>query len=83
MQRKYIHQLQACGFMGPYLTRRVAQAAWESSASVCSSSATSHEVCGLSGRVLLDAHADEQRRIQAEARVHFFWLRFLCASKEK
>jgi hypothetical protein len=31
----------------------------------------------------LDAHVDEQRREKAEARVHFFWLHFLCASKEK
>jgi hypothetical protein len=29
------------------------------------------------------AYFDEQRRKQAEARVHFFWLHFLCASKEK
>jgi hypothetical protein len=31
----------------------------------------------------LDAHFDEQRREKADARVHFFWLRFLWASKEK
>jgi hypothetical protein len=29
------------------------------------------------------AYFDEQRRKQADARVHFFWLRFLWASKEK
>jgi hypothetical protein len=70
-------------FTGPYLTRRVAQSAWEFSASVCLSSATSHGMCGLSGRVSLAAHVDEQHREKAEARVHFFWLRFLWASKEK
>jgi hypothetical protein len=29
------------------------------------------------------AYFGEQRRKQAEARVHFFWLLLLCASKEK
>jgi len=70
-------------FSGPYLPRRVAQSAWEFSAIGCSSSATSHEVCGLLGRVSMDAHDDEQRRIKAEARVHFFWLLILWANKEK
>ncbi len=31
----------------------------------------------------MDAHFDEQRRNQAEAGVHFFWLLILWASKEK
>jgi len=71
------------GFLGPYLTRRVAQSAWEYSASGCPSSAVACVLCKPLGRVSLDAHADEQRRNQAEARVHFFWLLILWASKEK
>jgi len=62
---------QSHGVRGPHLTRRVAQAKWGLSAIGCLSSATSHEVCGLSGRVSMDAHFDEQRRNQAEAGVHF------------
>jgi len=69
--------------MGPHLPRRVAQAKWVYSAIGCPSSATSHALCGLSGRVSMDARFDEQRRNQAEAGVHFFWLLILCASKEK
>jgi hypothetical protein len=70
-------------FTGPYLTRRVAQSVWEFSASVCSSSATSHVVCGLSGRVSLAAHVDEQRRKQAEARVSCSLPSFLWTSIRK
>ena len=67
--QKNLTKGKTCDFMGPYLPRRVAQSAWEVSAIACLSSATSHEVCGLLGRVSMDAHADEQRRSQAEARV--------------
>ena len=68
---------------GPYLTRRVAQSAWEVSASVCSSSATSHGVCGLSGRVSLAAHVDEQHREQAEARVPFLLVTYSLGKQRK
>jgi len=74
---------KACGFMGPYLTRRVAQSAWELSAIACLSSATSHVLCGLSGRVSMDAHGDEQRREQAEARVSCSLPSFLWTSIRK
>jgi hypothetical protein len=70
-------------FRVPYLTRRVAQSAWESSASVCSSSAVACGVCKPLGRVSLDAHVDEQRREKAEARVPFLLVPFLWARKEK
>jgi hypothetical protein len=70
-------------FTGPYLTRRVAQLAWESSASVCLSSAASHVLCGLSGRVSLAAHVDEQRRRKAEARVSCSLPSFLWTSIRK
>ena len=63
--------MKACVLMGPYLTRRVAQSAWELSASVCLSSAVACDFCKPLGRVSLDAHVDEQRREQAEARVPF------------
>jgi hypothetical protein len=70
-------------FRVPYLTRRVAQSAWEGSASVCLSSAVACAVCKPLGRVSLDAHADEQRREKAEARVPFLLVPFLWARKEK
>jgi hypothetical protein len=70
-------------FWVPYLTRRVAQSAWEGSASVCSSSAVAYVVCKPLGRVSLDAHVDEQRRKQADARVPFLLVSFLWARKEK
>jgi len=73
----------AHSFSGPYLPRRVAQSAWEYSASGCPSSAVACVLCKPLGRVSLDARDDEQRRKQAEARVHFFWLLILWASKEK
>jgi hypothetical protein len=74
---------QSHGVRGPHLPRRVAQAKWVVSAIGCLCSATSHVLCGLSGRVSMDAHFAEQRRNQAEAGVHFFWLLILWASKEK
>ena len=69
-------------FSGPYLPRRVAQSAWEYSASGCPSSAVACVLCKPLGRVSLDAHADEQRREQAEARVHFFWYLFFGQTKK-
>ncbi len=69
--------------MGPYLTRRVAQAAWELSASVCSSSAVACVVCKPLGRVSLDAHVDEQRRIKAEARVPFLLVTYSLGKQRK
>ncbi|AKR44441.1 hypothetical protein ACJ67_14240 [Methylophilus sp. TWE2] len=70
-------------FSGPYLPRRVAQSAWEVSASGCSSSAVACVVCKLLGRVSLDALADEQRRKQAEARVHFLLVTLSLGKQRK
>ena len=81
--QKNLTKGKTCDFMGPYLPRRVAQSAWEVSAIACLSSATSHEVCGLLGRVSMDAHADEQRRSQAEARVSCSLPSFLWTSIRK
>jgi len=74
---------QAYGFMGPYLPRRVAQAAWGYSASGCLSSAVACVVCKPLGRVSLAAHADEQRREQAEVRVSCSLPSFLWTSIRK
>jgi hypothetical protein len=81
--RKTLLNNRVVSFRVPYLTRRVAQSAWEFSASGCSSSAAACGLCKPLGRVSLDAHVDEQRRKQAEARVPFLLVSFLWARKEK
>jgi len=77
--------LQTVALMGfgPYLPRRVAQSAWEHSASGCPSSAVACGVCKPLGRVSLEAHADEQRRIKAEARVHFLLVTLSLCKQRK
>jgi len=76
-------RLIVVGLTGPYLTRRVAQTAWEYSAGGCSSSAAACVVCKPLGRVSLAAHVDEQRREQAEARVSCSLPSFLWTSIRK
>jgi hypothetical protein len=70
-------------FRVPYLTRRVAQSAREGSASGCSSSAVACVLCKPLGRVSLDAHVDEQRRKQAEARVPFLLVTYSLGKQRK
>jgi hypothetical protein len=69
--------------MGPYLTRRVAQSAWELSVSVCLSSAVACVLCKPLGRVSLAAHVDEQRREPAEARVPFLLVTYSLGKQRK
>ncbi len=81
--QKNLTKGKACGFMGPYLPRRIAQSAWEMSGSGCPSSTVAFVVCKPLGRVSLDAHDDEQRRKQAEARVSCSLPSFLWTSIRK
>ncbi|HSI44710.1 MAG TPA: hypothetical protein VK950_00930, partial [Methylophilus sp.] len=76
-------QAKACAFYGPYLTRRVAQATWVPSASICVSSAVACVLCKPLGRVMLDAYVDEQRRKQAEARVPFLLVTYSLGKQRK
>jgi hypothetical protein len=78
-----IHNRWRSLVLGPYLPRRVAQSAWESLASGCLSSAVACVLCKPLGRVSLAAHDDEQRREQAEARVHFLLVTYSLGKQRK